>query len=131
MILLYPNIHSEKIRNHLGSFGLSGQLALRPMYLLSGGQKRRVVFAIVTWNNPHILLMDEPTNHLDIDSINALMIALNSFVGGIVIVSHDQYFVSSLCNQIYWVKNQRIKKFKGDFMEYKEYICKSLKLVNW
>jgi len=59
--------------------------------------------------------MDEPTNHLDIDAISALMIALNTYNGGIVIVSHDQYFVNSLWKEIFVVKNQKLKKFKGDF----------------
>lgn len=70
---------SEAYRTHLGSFGISGNLGIRPMYLLSGGQKSRVAFAIVTWKKPHILIMDEPTNHLDIDAVNALIIALNAF----------------------------------------------------
>lgn len=69
----------EAYRNHLGSFGISGNLGIRPMYLLSGGQKSRVAFAICTWKKPHILIMDEPTNHLDLDAVNALIIALNSF----------------------------------------------------
>jgi len=64
-------------------------LALRPQYLLSGGQKSRVAFAMAVFNNPHILVMDEPTNNLDIDAVNALIIALNNFDGGIMIVSHD------------------------------------------
>jgi ATP-binding cassette subfamily F protein 3 len=115
----YPEVPKETIRNHLGSFGLSGHLALRPMYLLSGGQKSRVVFAMITYSSPHIILMDEPTNHLDIDAINALSIALSTYNGGLVIVSHDQYFISSLCQRIFIVKNQKLKEFKGDFTEYR------------
>ena len=59
-------------------------MQLRPMYLLSGGQKSRVAFALTVWKNPHVLIMDEPTNHLDIDAVNALIIALNNFQGGVL-----------------------------------------------
>ena len=70
--------------------------------------------------------MDEPTNHLDIDAISALSIALNSFNGGLVIVSHDSYFVGSLCNEIYIVNHQKIKKHNGDFKKYREDIIKQI-----
>lgn len=121
MFDMFPGEHTtEEFRAHLGSFGITGNMALRPMYLLSGGQKSRVSFAIVTFTKPHILMMDEPTNHLDMDAVNALIIALNNFEGGIIIVSHDQYFVGSVCEQIWVVKNQRMKHFKGDFDEYKK-----------
>ena len=64
---------SCKCRSHLGSFGVSGSLALQPMYSLSGGQKSRVAFAKVTYSKPHILLLDEPSNHLDLDAVRALI----------------------------------------------------------
>ena len=85
----HPKMSSEDLRRHLGGFGLSGPLALRPMSLLSGGQKSRVAFALITFNEPHILLLDEPTNHLDYDAINALILSLKGYVGGLLVVSHD------------------------------------------
>ena len=94
----HPKVHVDKFRSHLGSFGITGNMALRPMYLLSGGQKSRVSFAMITWTKPHILMLDEPTNHLDFDAINALIVALNNFEGGLVVVSHDEYFLSALCD---------------------------------
>ena len=119
---MYYNISNESIRSHLASFGISANLALRPNYLLSGGQKTRVAFAALIYANPHIILMDEPTNHLDIDAVNALALALNSFTGGIVIVSHDQHFVESVCDKIYVVQNSKVTYFKGNFMDYKKYL---------
>ena len=89
MISNFKGHTAESFRNHLGSFGVTGDLALRPMYLMSGGQKSRVAFAIAVWTNPHIMIMDEPSNHLDLDAINALIIALRNFKGGILMVSHD------------------------------------------
>lgn len=118
----YPDLASDVIRSHLSSFGITGNLALRPNYLLSGGQKSRVALASIVMKNPQILLMDEPTNHLDIDAVNALSLALNSFNGGLVIVSHDQYFVESVCSQICIVNNKKCTYFKGSFIDYKKYL---------
>jgi ATP-binding cassette subfamily F protein 3 len=126
MMKNYPEETSEKIRNHLGSFGITGNLALRPMYLLSGGQKSRVSFAMITWEKPHILLLDEPTNHLDFDAINALIVALNNFEGGLVVVSHDQYFLSALCDRLYIVDNQTVTQFDGDIDDYRKHIIATL-----
>jgi ATP-binding cassette subfamily F protein 3 len=119
---LYPDLSNEVIRAHLASFGISGNLALRPIYLLSGGQKSRVALATIVFKNPQILLMDEPTNHLDIDAVNALALALNSFTGGLVIVSHDQHFVESVCNKIVIVSDKKVTEFKGSFIDYKKYL---------
>lgn len=94
----FPGSSPETYRGHLGSFGITGNLALRPNYLLSGGQKSRVAFALAVYNNPHVLILDEPTNHLDIDAVNALIIALNNYSGGVVIVSHDQHLISTVCD---------------------------------
>ncbi|CDW90593.1 abc transporter f family member 3-like [Stylonychia lemnae] len=124
MMQIYTNVHSEKFRSHLGSFGISGNLALRPMYLLSGGQKSRVAFAMITWTKPHILLLDEPTNHLDFDAINALIVALNNFEGGIIVVSHDQYFLSSVCDRLYVVNKKKVKLFEGDITDYRKSLLK-------
>jgi len=63
---------------------------------------------MAVWNNPHILIMDEPTNHLDIDAVNALIAALNEFKGALIIVSHDQYFVSTVCNEIWYIKDYNL-----------------------
>ena len=118
----YPDETSEKMRQHLGSFGISGNLALRPMYLLSGGQKSRVSFALITFDKPHVLLLDEPTNHLDFDAINSLIIALNNFEGGLVVVSHDQYFLSALCDRLYVVDHNGVNQFDGDIDDYRKYL---------
>ena len=118
----YPDCDVGVIRSHLNSFGISGNVTLRPNYLLSGGQKSRVALALIVMNNPQVILMDEPTNHLDLDAINALAIALNSFDGGLLIVSHDQNFVERVCNQIYMIENKKCKQFRGNFNDYRKYL---------
>ena len=121
----------EDIRQYLSSFGITGALAIRPIYMLSGGQKSRVALAALVLPKPHIILMDEPTNHMDIDSVNALGVALSAYDGGIVLISHDEYFVESVCNQIYVVNNQKCERYEGTFMEYRKLVRKELGNINF
>ena len=65
------------------------------------------------------MIMDEPSNHLDLDAINALIVALRNYSGGIIIVSHDQHLIGSVCTEIFYIKEQRLRRFKGDFEDYK------------
>lgn len=123
----FPHVEGQQIRAHLGKMGLSGDRALQPIYTLSGGQKSRLVLAWITFVKPHLLLLDEPTNHLDIDTVNALIEALLSFKGSLIIISHDEYFITSLCDDIFVCENETIKKFDGDFEEYRNSITKLMK----
>ena len=116
----FPLATTESIRTHLSNFGVTGNLCIRPIYLLSGGQKARVALAMTAWGNPHVMIMDEPTNHLDIDAVDALIVALSNYNGGLIIVSHDQYFVSCICDQIWYIKDTKLKRFNGDFDEYRK-----------
>ncbi|EEA08409.1 ABC transporter family protein [Cryptosporidium muris RN66] len=126
----YPhsNINDEDARNFLAQFGINGMLALEPLYILSGGQKSRVAIAIMAYLNPHILILDEPTNHLDLDAIQALILALNSFNGGVIIVSHDSHLISCVADSIWHIDHYKktLTEFKGgDFNLYKKKIIKS------
>tara|TARA_B110000305_G_C19382110_1_gene610147 strand:- start:116 stop:463 length:348 start_codon:yes stop_codon:yes gene_type:complete len=103
---------------HLGSFGVTDKLALKPMALLSGGQKSRVSFALITFEAPQILLLDEPTNHLDYDAINALIESLQGYKGGLCVVSHDQYFLNALCDRISIVEDGKVKMYDGTINDY-------------
>jgi ATP-binding cassette subfamily F protein 3 len=121
----YPGTNQQTARSHLGSFGLSGDLALRTINTLSGGQKCRVVFAIISWPKPQMLLLDEPSNHLDIDTVDALCMALNDFKGGVLMVSHDERLISAVCDDIWYFEEnedgeKNVKPFDGDFDDYKK-----------
>jgi len=114
----FPGLKEHDCRQHLGGFGIAGNLALQTMLTLSGGQKSRVVLALVTFKEPHILILDEPTNHLDFESIEALIESLKKFTGGLLFVSHDQHLIAELGHDLWVVSNQTAKKFDGSFDDY-------------
>jgi len=123
---LFPNVQPQLLRNHLGSMGVSGDLAMRSINTLSGGQKSRVAFAVITWTRPHLLLLDEPTNHLDIDTIDGLIEALNAFEGGVIMVSHDERVLTGVCDHLWECDAGRVKPFPGEFPQYKRKLIAKL-----
>lgn len=125
MMRCFPGIVEQKLRAHLGSFGITGNMALQPMYTLSGGQKSRVAFAKITFNKPHILLLDEPSNHLDLDAVEALIQGLVLFQGGVLMVSHDEHLISGSVDELWVISEGKATPFHGTFNEYK----KSLKAL--
>lgn len=120
----FPGQKSEHYRAFLSRFGIFGEKQIREIKCLSGGQKSRVALAIACYTEPHLLILDEPTNHLDLDAIDALIDALKNYNGGYIIVSHDEHLVASVCNEIWYVKNQNMVKFKGDFPAYRKALIK-------
>ncbi|CAA0825450.1 ABC transporter F family member 3 [Striga hermonthica] len=120
MMRCFPGVPEQKLRGHLGSFGITGNLALQPMYTLSGGQKSRVAFAKITFKKPHILLLDEPSNHLDLDAVEALIQGLVLFQGGVLMVSHDEHLISGSVEQLWAVSDGKVTPFNGTFQDYKK-----------
>lgn len=118
--------NEQVLRAHLGSFGLSGDLALQQIGKLSGGQKARVVLAALTIHRPHLLLLDEPTNNLDLDSIRAMKEALAAYSGACIVASHDVNFVSGTCNEVYHIAKNRLLRLEGGAEEYKEIVAKAV-----
>ncbi|KAB2017045.1 hypothetical protein ES319_D08G133200v1 [Gossypium barbadense] len=125
MMRCYPGVPEQKLRGHLGSFGVTGNLALQPMYTLSGGQKSRVAFAKITFKKPHIILLDEPSNHLDLDAVEALIQGLVLFQGGILMVSHDEHLISGSVDELWVVSEGRVNPFHGTFQDYKKLLQSS------
>jgi ATP-binding cassette subfamily F protein 3 len=123
MQYLYPSANPQELRNHLGRYGMSGDLALRPIGKLSGGQKSRVSFSCVTWNNPHLLVLDEPTNHCDLETVDALIFAISVFQGGVVAVSHDQHFMNN-CASEFWAVTDKSVHVYYSFQEAKAFTYK-------
>ena len=124
LVRAYPGVLEQELRGHLGSFGISGPLALQPLYTLSGGQKSRVQFAKLTWPKPNLLLMDEPTNHLDMDAIDALAEGLATWNGGVLLVSHDQHFITAVADQLWVCDGGSIQPYDGTFEDYKQLLQK-------
>lgn len=125
MMRCFPGVPEQKFRAHLGSFGITGNLALQPMYTLSGGQKSRVAFAKITFKKPHLLLLDEPSNHLDLDAVEALIQGLVMFQGGILMVSHDEHLISNSVDELWVVSEGRVTPFHGTFQDYKKILQSS------
>jgi ATP-binding cassette subfamily F protein 2 len=109
----------DKIRSHLGRFGCSGPQQSQVMDQLSAGQKARIVFAIIAYEKPHLVLLDEPTNPLDMESIDALATCVNAFKGGVIMISHDMRLISQCAEQIYVCDNKQITQYQGDIMNFK------------
>jgi ATP-binding cassette subfamily F protein 3 len=122
----FPGVSAQTLRGHLGQFGITGDTALQPAYTLSGGQKSRVVLAMIMYSKPHVLVADEISNHLDIETVEALIQALTEWEGGLVLVSHDQHLISSICDEIWVVEDQKAYRFDGDFEQYKKNFLRTL-----
>jgi ATP-binding cassette subfamily F protein 3 len=110
----------ETIRTILGAFLFTGDDSDKKVEVLSGGEKSRLILAKLLINPPNFLLLDEPTTHLDVDAVEALVRALTTYEGTIIFISHDIYFVRSLANAVFEVKDGRIRKFPGSFDYYLE-----------
>src|SRR5580700_3725989 len=108
----------QKVRDHLGSFGFQGDRAFEPVGRFSGGEKARLSLALLVARRPNLLLLDEPTNHLDIDMRHALTVALQSFEGGLVIVSHDRHLIKTVADSLWLVADGKLKVFDGDLDDY-------------
>jgi len=123
----FPGKSEQEYRSHLGNFQISGMTGLQLIGTLSGGQKSRVAFAALSLLNPHILLLDEPTNHLDIEGLDALMHALKIWNGGVILISHDERFITTVAQELWVCGEGTVKKFYGDVQSYKSLIVDNLK----
>lgn len=112
----------QDLRNFLGSFQFGGEIANQPVGSMSGGEKARLVLAMIVWQRPNLLLLDEPTNHLDLTMREALALALNAFEGTVMLVSHDRALLRSVCDEFWLVGGGTVAPFDGDLDDYQRYL---------
>ncbi len=112
----------QSLRDYLGGFGFHGDQALGQVAPMSGGEKARLVLALIVYQKPNLLLLDEPTNHLDLEMRHALNLALQGFEGAMVLVSHDRFLLSSVCDDFYLVDSGKVQPFDGDLDDYRDWL---------
>jgi len=115
---LMPGVPEERVRAHLGRFGFPQAKAETRIGDMSGGEKARLLFALMSRTAPHVLLLDEPTNHLDIDSREALVQAINGFEGAVVLISHDPHLIRLTADRLWLVADGTCRPFDGDLDDY-------------
>ncbi|POE21745.1 ABC transporter ATP-binding protein [Pectobacterium odoriferum] len=112
----------QQLRDYLGGFGFQGDKVTEITERFSGGEKARLVLALIVWQRPNLLLLDEPTNHLDLDMRQALTEALIDFEGALVVVSHDRHLIRSTTDDLYLVHDQKVEPFDGDLEDYQQWL---------
>ncbi len=117
-----PKGREQELRDFLGSFRFVGEMVTQPVGTLSGGEKARLVLAMLVWQRPNLLLMDEPTNHLDLTTREALSMALNEFEGTVMLVSHDRALLREVCDEFWLVTGGAVQPFDGDLDDYQKWL---------
>ena len=120
----------QDLRNYLGGFGFKGARVDEPVRPFSGGEKARLVLALLVYQKPNLLLLDEPTNHLDLQMRHALGVALQGFVGAMVIVSHDRHLLKTVTDELMIVHDGKAEEFDGDLDDYAVFIKESMREAN-
>jgi ATP-binding cassette subfamily F protein 3 len=121
---LAPNAPEQELRDFVGGFGFSGDRALEPAGPFSGGEKARLVLALLVYRRPNLLLLDEPTNHLDLEMRLALSRALQEFEGAVVLVSHDRHLLRVTCDRLLLVHGGAVQPFDGDLDDYPAWLAR-------
>jgi ATP-binding cassette subfamily F protein 3 len=117
-----PQAREQELRDFLGRFKFTGEMVQQAVGSLSGGEKARLVLAMLVWQRPNLLLMDEPTNHLDLTTREALSMALNEFEGTVMLVSHDRALLREVCDEFWLVTRGGVQPFDGDLDDYQRWL---------
>lgn len=118
------NAKEKDLRTFLGSFSFSGDKATQKVEDMSGGEQARLALAIVAYQKPNLLLLDEPTNHLDLDMREALSLALSTYKGALILVSHDRHLLEAIADKLWLIDDGNVSEFNGDLNDYQEFLNK-------
>lgn len=118
------NAKEKDLRTFLGSFSFSGDKATQKVEDMSGGEQARLALAIVAYQKPNLLLLDEPTNHLDLDMREALSLALSTYKGALILVSHDRHLLEAIADKLWLINDGNVSEFNGDLNDYQEFLNK-------
>jgi ATP-binding cassette subfamily F protein 3 len=118
-----PDGREQELRDFLGQFRFVGDQVHQTVGTLSGGERARLVLALIVWQRPNLLVLDEPTNHLDLQTREALSIALNGFEGSVLLVSHDRALLREVCDEFWLVAQGRLSPFEGDLDDYQRWLA--------
>ena len=119
-----PDAKEKDLRTFLGSFAFSGDKVFDKVGTMSGGEQARLALALIAYQKPNLLLLDEPTNHLDLEMREALSVALASYSGALVLVSHDRHLVEAIADKLWLVDSGKVSEFAGDLNDYQEYLLR-------
>jgi len=122
-----PSAREQELRDFLGQFRFVGEMVNQQVGSLSGGEKARLVLAMLVWQRPNLLLLDEPTNHLDLNTREALSMALNEFEGTVMLVSHDRALLREVCDEFWLVSKGVVGPFDGDLDDYQRWLLEQSK----
>ncbi|KAI8645995.1 P-loop containing nucleoside triphosphate hydrolase protein [Parasitella parasitica] len=147
MMKQYPGLSEHECRAHFGTIGISGNIVLRKIRSLSGGQRNRIAFAMILYEKPHVLVLDEITNHLDMGTVEMLVDALADFSGALIVVSHDVWFLKQILDpetdesesdqedeliqrEVYSIKQGVVKKWEKGIDAYVASVLRTVKKQN-
>lgn len=116
------NAKEKDLRSFLGSFSFGGDKATQKVEDMSGGEQARLALAIIAYQKPNLLLLDEPTNHLDLDMREALCVALSSYKGALILVSHDRHLLEAIADKLWLIDEGHVGEFDGDLNDYQNYL---------
>ena len=125
-----PAAREQELRDFLGRFRFTGDMVHQTVGSLSGGEKARLVLAMIVWQRPNLLLLDEPTNHLDLNTREALSIALNEFEGTVMLVSHDRALLRETCDEFWLITRGGLREFDGDLDDYQRWLLDVARAVS-